>query len=175
MKNKIYILLVAIMVSISGCIENEDPTWTTPLVEFDAAIYNGPALSKTFPILTRVPGYGRAVNTATTPAGAPDPVINRSSGTVNLFVNLVGAHRTADESINISVVTAETTAVEGVHYTIPTSFTLPANSSTAIIPVTILNPGATSGSVTLVIQLDGNDAIAPSENYRRVGMSIAQN
>lgn len=176
MKNKLYIILFGLLsIAFTGCIENEDPVWTGSQVEFDAAIYNAPALSKTFPILTRVPGYGRAVNATATNAGAADPVINRTSGTVTVYVNLIGRHLTADQTLALSVVPEETTAVSGVHYTIPAEVTIPANSSVAQVPVTILNPGPSATPVVLVLQLDGNGTITPSENYKRVGMSIAQN
>jgi hypothetical protein len=176
MKNKLYIILFGLLsMAFTGCIENEDPLWQGSQVEFDAAIYNAPALSKTFPILTRVPAYGRAVNATATNAGAADRVINRTAGSLILYVNLIGKHLPADQALSLSVVAEETTAVSGVHYTIPSEVTVPANSSFAEVPVTILNPGASATPVVLVLQLDGNGTITPSENYKRVGMSIAQN
>ena len=181
-----YIFLSVIVIAFSGCIDNADEIWTGDLVEFDAAIYNAPATGRTFPILARVPGYGRPINTATTAAGPADPVITRTSGTVNFFVNLVGAHKSAAETINISVVTdpildpvsglpVETLATANTHYTVPATITIDANSSVAQIPVTIINPGATSGSVVLVLRLDGNGTILPSENYKVIAIRIAQN
>jgi hypothetical protein len=176
MRNKLYILLFGILsMTFTGCIENEDPLWAGSQVEFDAAIYNAPALSKTFPILTRVPAYGRAINATATNAGVPDPLINRTAGSAILYVNLIGKHLSADQMLSLSVVAEETTAVSGVHYTIPSEVTIPANSSVAEVPVTILNPGPSATPVVLVLQLDGNGTISPSENYKRVGLSIAQN
>jgi hypothetical protein len=188
MKNKFwnYILLCAIVVSFSGCIENEDVVWTGDQVEFDAAIYNAPATGRTFPILTRVPGYGRPINTANTAAGTADPLITRTSGTINFFVNLVGAHKGASETLTVSVVNdpildpvtqlpVETLATVNTHYTVPATITLDANSSVAQLPVTIVDPGATTGSVVLVLRLDGNSKITPSQNYKTIAIRIAQN
>jgi hypothetical protein len=187
MKSKIlnYILLSTITLSLSNCIENEDTLWKGDLVEFDAAIYNAPATGRTFPILTRVPGYGRPINATTTTAGPADPLITRTSGTINFFVNLVGPHKNAAETINISVVNdpildsngspVETLATLNTHYTVPASVTLEANSSVVQVPITIVNPGATTGSVVLVLRLDGNSGISPSENYKTIALRITQN
>jgi hypothetical protein len=179
MKRTINIFIITFFcLALTACIENEDPTWKGSLVEFDAAIYHAPALGKTYPIITRVPVYGRAVITScpAPPNGClADPAITRTTGTVTLFVNLVGKHRPVSEVVNVSIVPGETTATEGVHFTVPTSITIPENSSVAEIPVTILDPGATTGSVVVVLQLDGNSALAPNENYKSVGLSIAQN
>jgi hypothetical protein len=77
--------------------------------------------------------------------------------------------------LNISVVGDKTTAVSGTHYTVPATVTIPANTSYGILPVTVLNPGATSGSVDLVLQIDGNETVKPSENFKKLGIRIAQN
>jgi hypothetical protein len=137
-------------------------------VEFDAAVWNNSAVGKTFPILNRVPVQGAATTTAA-------PLITRTTGTVPLRVNLVSKHLPTEQTFAVSVVADETTAQSGVHYTVPATVSVPANSSFGTINVTILNPGATAGSVVLVLEVAGNNDVAVSENFKRAGISIAQN
>ncbi|HUR12110.1 MAG TPA: hypothetical protein VM012_12100, partial [Flavitalea sp.] len=86
----LYFLLV-LMVAATGCIKNEEVVYKrNAVVEFDAATWNSKAAGVNFPILTRVPPYGRAVNT-------PDPAITRASGTIKLRVNLVGPQFSEDK------------------------------------------------------------------------------
>lgn len=172
---KSYILLFALAVSTIGCIENDPVIFEGTVAEFDAAVWNTPAAGETYPLLTRVPGFGRAVSTNSTAPSTADPVINRSSGTISFRVNLVGAPATSDQVLDVSVVSEKSTAVSGVHYTPPTSVTIPAGENFGVLSVPILNPGASATPVTLVLQLDGNSSVLPSENYKRIGISIAQN
>lgn len=166
---KIFSLLVVLGLFLtSSCIEQEYPLWSASVIEWDATVMNNPALGKTFPLLTRQPRPTFALSTA-------DAVINRSIGTVTLRVNFVSPQRTSDETITMRVVGDETTAVAGTHYNVPTSAVIPANSSFVDVPITILNPGVGTGSVDLVLELEGNATIAPSERYKMVGIRIAQN
>jgi hypothetical protein len=137
-------------------------------VEFDAAVWNAPAVGRTYPIMVRVPAQGRVTATI-------DPLITRTIGTVPLRVNLVSKHLPTEQTFAVSVVADETTAQSGVHYTVPATVSVPANSSFGTINVTILNPGATTGSVVLVLEVAGNNDVAVSENFKRAGISIAQN
>ncbi|MXV17031.1 hypothetical protein [Hufsiella ginkgonis] len=196
MKNLIrltYVLIAALLFTSCEKLEEEKPVYNGPAqVEIDAAVLNAALSGRTYPMLTRIPGYGRpALSTATTftdvtpnitvPA---DPLLTRTSGTVKFRVNLVTAQRSAAEVIKYRVMDTETiggtattvtTAQSGVHYTTSGQFTLPANSSFGEIEVVILNPGVTTGTRDLVIELLGNDNIKPSPNYSKLGIRIAQN
>lgn len=167
--NTILLVVPVLMFSLSSCIENEPILFEETVAEFDATVWNAPAVGVNYPILTRVAGYGRAVSTTL------DPLINRSSGDIKFRVNLVSAQLSTDQTLSVSVVTGNTTAVAGTHYTIPASVTIPANSSFGELTVTVLNPGPGTGSVDLVVQIDGNEAVKPSENFKRLGIRIAQN
>jgi hypothetical protein len=100
-------------------------------------------------------------------------------------VNLAGTHLKASEEMTVSVDTAisrllnATTirAVEGVHYNLNGGkFTFKADTSFSVVRFNVLNPGPSAGrSALLVLKLDGNSNIKPSENYRRVGYRISLN
>ncbi|MBX2969774.1 MAG: DUF4843 domain-containing protein [Cyclobacteriaceae bacterium] len=171
-KLKIFVYVLPFVFLIS-CIENEKTLWGDSLVEFDATVLNAPALGKDFPLLTRVPLYGRPV--VTTGASA-NPVITRASGTISFRVNFVSPQRSSAETIGLVVVDAETTAIEGVHYTISNTITIAANSSYADYVVNVIDPGVPSATpVDLVVELTGNETIDPSPNYKRLGIRISQN
>jgi Domain of unknown function (DUF4843) len=167
-KNLLLVIPV-LLFAMSSCIENPPVVYTGSVAEFDATVWNAPATGVTYPILTRVAGYGRAVSTTT------DPLITRTSGAIKFRVNLVSAQFAADQVLNVSVVADKTTAISGTHYTVPATVTIPANSSFGEVTVTVLNPGATSGSVDLVLQIDGNETVKPNENFKKLGIRIAQN
>ncbi len=166
---KLFLIIPALLFAMGSCIENEPIIFTESVAEFDATVWNAPAVGTNYPILTRVAGYGRALSTTL------DPLITRTSGVINFRLNLVSAQFSSDQTVSISVVTDKTTAIAGTHYTVPTTVVIPANSSFAEIPVTVLNPGPTSGSVDLVLQIDGNETVKPSENFKRLGIRIPQN
>ena len=171
MKNKLfYLIIIGVLFSFSACIENEKMKVKGAKVEFDAAVYNTLPVGINFPIVARVPAYGRATVTA-------DAAITRTSGVVNFHVNLVGAQRSTDQVIDVSVVTdavgTEVMATEGVNFTVPATVTIPAGESVGVLPVTIINTGAGTGTVVFVLQLDGNEKIGPSENYKKIGVRVA--
>lgn len=166
--SKFIIVLAIGATSLNACIDNEPTLWKEALVEFDATVLNAPALGKTYPLLVRVPPYGFA-------APSTGATINRSSGNIVLRINFVGAHRPNDETIQLAVVTSETTAQENVHYTIPSSVVIPAGTSYAELTISVLDPGAGPAPVDLVLELVGNESIKPSENYKTLGIRIAQN
>lgn len=168
MKKIFFITTMLAAITWNGCIKNDPVVYKDTKIEFDAAIWNANGAGLTYPILTRVP----AQNIAT---GASQPSITRTSGSVQLRVNLVGAQRSTPTTFTYQVVSAESTAVAGTHYTTPSGTgTIPANSSFGIITIDILNPGATSGSKVLVLQLIDNNDVKVSVNYAKVGLSIAQ-
>ncbi len=178
MKKSNITILISFLASffmLQSCIDNDPVLFSGSVVEFDAAVWNTPATGQVYPILTRVPGYGRAISTNATAPSTADPLITRTSGNIEFRVNLVSAQKSEDQSISVSVVAEKSTAISGTHFTIPSTITIPANSSFGILTVAVINPGATSGSVDLVVQLDGNSTIKPSENYKQIGIRIAQN
>lgn len=161
------ILLILFFLFNFSCIEQEYPLFKDSLVEWDATVMNNPVLGKDFPLLVRVPRPTFAL--------APsDPLITRRTGTLNLRVNFVSPQKGNDEIISFTIVTDETTAVEDVHYSVSGQVTIEANSSFADVQVQILDPGPGTGSVDLVLELEGNSVIRPSERYKRIGIRISQ-
>lgn len=156
---------------LGSCIKNEDNIFVSSVVEFDAAAYNANAAGLTFPLLTRVPGYGRAASTA-------DPALSRNNPGVKKFrVNLIGGQLPTPTKVFYQVF-AGTTATEGVHYNKPSGeVTIPANSSFGEMEIEILNPGspATPDPVELRLLLTGGEnGVTSSVNYRIIGLRIAQ-
>lgn len=168
MKKILSIFTLFSLMLLSGCVKNDLVVFKDSKVEFDAATWNANAAGLTYPILTRVPAQGIAT-------GASQPSLTRTSGTIQLRVNLVGAQRSTATTFTYQVVTGESTAVAGTHFTaLSGTGSIPANSSFGFIPVEILNPGASSGSRILVIQLTDSPDITVSFNYAKVGLSISQ-
>ncbi|WP_345951759.1 hypothetical protein ABDD95_10055 [Mucilaginibacter sp. PAMB04274] len=178
MKNiKIYLVaLVAIL--FSSCIKDEKVVFTDSVVEWDASVYNANAAGLNYPFLTRVPGYGRA--TVTT-----DPTIARTSGSIKLRINLVGAQRSTPTTVTYRVValaqpqnptaTTPLPAVAGTHFTTSGTATIPANSSFGEVEVQIVNPGVTSTAPRdVVLEIMSTDGVKPSENDKFVGIRISQ-
>jgi hypothetical protein len=95
-------------------------------------------------------------------------------GTVNLRVNLVGAHRPSDEIITYNIAAEGTNAVAGRDYVAPGTLTIPAGSSFGTLTVNVLNTGRIGGSVDLLLQLVGNDEIGNSANYNKVQIRITR-
>jgi hypothetical protein len=167
----ISLILVAFISFLGGCIKNEDPVFTAPVVELDAAAWNANSVGVTYPILTRQPAAGRASSSSQ----ASDSIITRRSGTIQLRVNLVGAQRSTPTNVTFEVDQTASTAVAGTHYAPLTgTITIPANSSFGFIPIQILNPGPTSGSKDLIIRLTGGEGVSVSKNYSTVGIRISQ-
>ena len=177
MRKLLLVFIAFIAFAATSCIENEEIVFKGELVELDAATWNANTTGKDYPILSRVPGENRVLLTS-------DPVISRTSGVIKLRVNLVGAHIDTDQEINYQVVPNESfvsgttnaqPAVEGTHFRTGRKLTIPANSSFGYIEVEILNPGtALDTQKLIVIELQGNDRVKPSENEKRVGLMIAK-
>lgn len=165
-----FIIGILAIALLDGCIKNELTVFTTPVVEFDAASWNANGAGLTYPILTRIPAYGRA-------ASAADPSLTRTNIGVKKFrVNLVGQQLPTETEVFI-VLGAGTTAVAGRHYTaLPASVKIPAKSSFGELSVEILNPGTSSATpVDLNITLSGgSNNIKISENYKTIGLRISQ-
>ncbi len=168
MKRLFFITTIFTALILNGCIKNELITYKDTKIEFDAAVWNANSAGILYPILTRVPAQGVVTGTG-------QPTLTRTSATVQLRVNLVGAQRSSATSFTYQVVAVETTAVAGTHFTTVTGIgSIPANSSFGFISIDILNPGATSGSKVLVLQLVDNADVKASFNYSKVGLSISQ-
>lgn len=154
---------------MASCTKNDIPTFTAAQIEWDAAAWNANAAGRTYPLMTRVPIYGFATGTSA-------PSITRTTGTMKLRVNLVGAQAATDRAFTFKFVQAESTGAPGVHFA-PVTGTgvIPANSSFAEVNFVVLNPGAGVGTATAVLELTDNGVLKPALNYAKVGLSIAQN
>ncbi|GMQ29339.1 DUF4843 domain-containing protein [Algoriphagus confluentis] len=152
MKKIFSLLTLALVLVFSSCIEQNYPLWEGALVEFQDAVVRTPAAGQTYPRIT----------------------VANTVGSVSLQVNLVAAQRSVDETITYTVVAEGTTAVSGTDYTTSGTLVIPANSSFGTLTVTIPDTGAIGGSVDLLLQLEGNSSIQPSENYKRVQLRITR-
>jgi hypothetical protein len=165
-----FIIAILAITLFDSCIKNELTVFTTPVVEFDAASWNANGAGLTYPILTRVPGYGRV-------ASAADPALTRLSPGVKKFrINLLGQQLATDTDIFV-VLGANTTAVAGRHFNITTgTVKIPAKSSFTEFSVEILNPGTSSATpVDLNLTLSGgSNNVKISENYKTIGLRISQ-
>ncbi len=109
-------------------------------------------------------------------ANAPDatPVFSVPNGVGAIFerVNLVGPQRNTDVTLRFRVDPTRTTAIEGTHYDLNGgTFVLPANRSFTELSFRVLNapPSPTlpnGSSVDVVLELEGNEEIRASQNYR---------
>jgi hypothetical protein len=165
----IFFSLLAIVL-LGSCIKNENPVFENAVVEFDAAAYNANGAGVTFPILTRVPGYGRAATTG-------DPLLTRTNPGIKKFrVNLLGGQLPTASKVFYQIF-AGTTATEDVHFKKPSGeLTIPANSSFGELEIEILNPGAnTPATRDLILLLTGGEnGVKSSVNYRIISLRIAQ-
>ncbi len=171
-------LLVILM--FSSCIKQIEKTFEGATVaEFDASVLNSATTPYTYHVAVRTPPFGIPTTTANSTA-----IARTLTTPVKLRVNLVGPQRANDEVLSYRVLTsAEVTpaapnmvAVAGTHFNTGSTFTIPANTSFGEITIDIVNPGTSSTNPREVhLELTGNDNIKPSENYKRVGIRIAQN
>jgi hypothetical protein len=165
-----FILAIATVSLFGSCVKNELPVFTAPVAEFDAASWNANAAGLSFPILTRVPGYGRATS-------ASDPLLTRNSPGIKKFrVNLVGQQMPTETEVYVIMNSVTSTAVAGTHFR---SFTpvvkIPANTSFGEVEVDILNPGVAGAARTLELILSsGTNGITSNPNYNKIRLSIAQ-
>ncbi|MDZ4794524.1 MAG: hypothetical protein SGI83_09625 [Bacteroidota bacterium] len=170
-----YIGLASLL--LTSCIKEDIKSFQgDPVIEFDATVFNSVTAGYTYPILIRAAGFGRAVSTAL------DPSITRTSATVKLRVNLVGAQRSTDEVFTYRIITEAVSvapnalAVLGTHFSISNTFTIPANTSFGEVIITVLNTGVSSTTPREVhLELEGNGKVGASANYKKVAIRIAQN
>lgn len=155
MKKILSIFSLLLIFAFSSCIEQKLVNWEGALVEFQQAVVLNPVAGTSNPAYPRI----SVANTV---------------GSVNLQVNLIGAHRPNDEVINFRVVPEGTTAVAGTDFTVTGTATIPANSSFAQVTVNVVNTGAIGGFVDLLLELEGNATIQPSFNHKRVQVRITR-
>jgi hypothetical protein len=174
MKKRLNIFLALCTIIILGsCTKNDLPVFTKAVIEFDAATWNANAAGRSYPILTRVPGYNR-------PVAATDPALSRNSPGIKKFrVNLVGKQFANPVNLQFDLFGGNggSTAVEGKHFKISRTLTIPANQSFGELEVEILNPGAPPAgqtSVDILLILNSIEGIESSVNYRVLGLRVAQ-
>ena len=173
----IYIGIASLMLSFTSCIKQLDKNFSgDSVVEFDIAVLNSSTPPYAYHVASRVAQFGLPITTANSPA------LTRASGSIKLRVNLVGPQRDTDETISYRVLTDITPTtpsllgVAGTHFNTGTTFSIPAKSSFGELEVQVLNTGTSSTSPREVhLELVGNANLKPSENYKRVGLRIAQN
>ncbi|MBX9784079.1 MAG: DUF4843 domain-containing protein [Chitinophagaceae bacterium] len=166
----------------TGCIKNEDIIFNdASIIEWDLATYQARSGGFPFPLVTAVPqDFGRSILVANNAFGAPaDPALNRSyPSVIRMRVNFVGVKPTENQTFPVRANTTYTTAIEGVHYTLlDKSVTIPKDSSFGYVRWQVLNPGtppAGTVAVRVVFELQPNNVIKPSENYRFLGWQITQ-
>jgi hypothetical protein len=152
MKKLFSLFTLALVLVFSSCIEQNYPVWEDHVVEFQDAVVRAPLAGQVYPRIT----------------------VANTVGTVNLRVNLVGAHRPSDEIITYSVVAEGTTATAGRDYVASGTLTIPAGSSFGTLTVNVVNTGKIGGSVDLLLQVVGNDEIGSSANYNKVQIRITR-
>ena len=152
MKKLFSLFTLALVLGFSSCIEQNYPVWEGHVVEFQDAVVRTPLAGQVYPRIS----------------------VANTVGTVNLQVNLVGAHRPSDEIITYSVVSEGTTAAAGKDYVASGTLTIPAGSSFGTLTVNVVNTGKIGGSVDLLLQVVGNDEIGASANYNKVMVRITR-
>lgn len=195
MKKILAIIAITGTVLMSGCIKNDPVTWKEdPQAEFDATSWNANAVGLTYPIIGRIPGYGRVANTS-------DSTLRRLSRTIRIRVNLIGAHSKTEETVGYDLFTpspiftfsmpatisgqtpsapaatlAVTDAVPGTHFAaLSGTVTIPANSSFGYLDLVVLPTAATPGSGSFVgFKLNNNGSIKAAVNYSQLGLVIDQ-
>ncbi|MBW3468698.1 DUF4843 domain-containing protein [Arthrospiribacter ruber] len=152
MKKILSIFSVMMVFAFGSCIDQNYPIWEGAEVEFQTAVVTAPVAGQNYPRVT----------------------VANTVGSHSFQVNLVARQRANDETIAYRVVSEGTTAVEGTDYNVSGSLVIPANSSTASLTVDVIDTGAIGGSVDLLLELEGNSEIQPSENYKRVQLRITR-
>ena len=134
-----FIIGIVAIALLDGCIKNELTVFTASVVEFDAASWNANGAGLTYPILTRIPGYGRVANTS-------DPLLTRTNTGIKKFrINLIGEQLPTDTDVFV-VLGSGTTAQVDRHFRLKTPVRIPAKSSFGELEVEILNPGTSSAT-----------------------------
>jgi hypothetical protein len=183
MKNILTSILIAsaLMLGLSSCIKNDDIVWNGAVAEWDLATYQTKATGLPFPIVANVPtNYGRAVLLSGNAFGAPaDPALTRTfASTITMRVNLVGRPFSTQQVLNVRPNANFSTAVEGTHYQLlDRTCVIPKDSSFGYVRWQVLNPGTPAPgtpAMRVVFELQNNNDIKASENFKYLGWNIAQ-
>lgn len=196
MKKIVFAFIVA--AALAGCIKNDLPVYTTPLVEFDATSWNANAAGVTYPMITQAPTvYGRVVIPENNSCNAAvDPYVTRTSGTIRYRVNMIGQTSSSDREIGVTTFTvpftsytfrkktptcanytlALTNAVLGTDYTLVTNkIKIPKDSTYGFVDINIINNGALAGQGKVIgLMLDSTGNLLPSPNYRQLAIVVDQ-
>jgi hypothetical protein len=196
MKTKYSLIILVAVLFFSSCIKNEPRILREQLVEFDATSFNnnslGFASTINYPILGRIPAFGRTSSTG-------DSTIRRFAQTIRLRINLIGPQSSKDETVGFEIFgtpiltfnpgatgTGQTPAasgatlgifdaVPGVDYVLPTSkaLTIPANSSFGFLDLQILASPAAPGTGRFIgIRLNNTGSLKVSVNFSELGLVI---
>jgi hypothetical protein len=160
-----FLAIVFFSAALTSCFEDHKILFQDSLVEFEDAVTRSKAAGQLFPLM---------------------PVITRTAGTPSYQINLVAAQLTSAEDLNFSLEAVPASllnattieAVEGVHFTFNPVATFPeAASKSNFTGITILPgfPADAGKTAILILKLDGNDTLLPSENYRRLAIRINLN
>jgi hypothetical protein len=152
MKKIISLFSILLVLLLDSCIEQNSPIWEGAAIEFHDAVVGTPVPGQTFPRIA----------------------VANDVGAVSLQMNLVAEQRPNDEVINYRVVPEQTSAVQGTDFNAGSSFVIPANSSFGKVTIDVLNTGAIGGFVDVMIELEGNSRIIPSEKYKQVQLRITR-
>lgn len=192
---KYIISFLVISTILTSCIKNDPVIVSGRLAEFDATALNTNTPGLTYPIMGRIPAYGRVANTT-------DSTLRRLSQTVRLRINLVGPQSGSAETVTYEVFTLPTSittfnmpatitgqtpaaaaaslslvnAVAGTHFTtLSGTVTIPANSSFGFLDVPVLPAAPTAGvGGFLGLRLTSSGSVKASVNYSELGLVIDQ-
>ncbi len=149
MKKIAILFLTTVVFLTTSCFDDARVTFSGSLIEFQSAITSSLAVGKTYPIL------------------------NITKGTsIVTQVNLLARQSAQDVTVRYSVDRTESTAVEGTHYVLTDGGSLVFKSNTSTTTTNIETRNLATMDVVLVLILEGNETIKPSENYKRIGFRI---
>lgn len=94
----------------------------------------------------------------------------RPGKNVEVQVNLVSAPFDKAQIVKYRVVPEQTTAVNGTDYQIEGNGTLEFAAGTNIGKIIIKPTPAGTGQTLLVLELEGNELIKPSKNYKKIAV-----
>jgi len=98
-----------------------------------------------------------------------DQVLSADNQQVSIQLNLLGPRSSVEQKVAFKVSSEQTTAVSGQDYEIEsTDVVIPAGKHTATIHVK--NSSSGSGETILVLELEGNELVKPSTNYKKIGI-----
>ncbi|MCD2425732.1 hypothetical protein LQ567_23310 [Niabella pedocola] len=146
-----------------------------PFIEFDANIFNAPVAPYQYTVVTRNVPFGYA-------SASAYPLITRSSGTIKLRVNLVGAvAKGKEQTISYKVLTTpvpaspNALAENGVHFATGGTLKIPADSIYGILEINVLNTGVSSTTPREVhLELEGNSDLMVTGVSNKVAVRISQ-